>query len=85
MTDRECSPNNYPLFVLKHNIIIVVALEYGRRDLKVGKSVQYDEYINCQSFPYVALKIRDNFRVYLERAHQAFLTTLVVLVLPKHD
>ena len=27
------------------------------------------------------LKIRDNFRVYLECAHQAFLTTLVVLVL----
>ena len=26
-------------------------------------------------------KIRDNFRVYLERAHPAFLTTLVVLVL----
>ena len=25
-------------------------------------------------------KIRDNFRVYLERAHPAFLTTLVVLV-----
>ena len=27
-----------------------------------------------------SLKKRDNFRVYLERAHQAFLTTLVVLV-----
>ena len=27
-------------------------------------------------------KNRDNFRVYLERAHPAFLTTLVVLVLP---
>ena len=25
-------------------------------------------------------KFRDNFRVYLERAHPAFLTTLVVLV-----
>ena len=25
-------------------------------------------------------KIRDNFRVYLERAHPAFLTTLVVIV-----
>ena len=25
-------------------------------------------------------KLRDNFRVYLERAHPAFLTTLVVLV-----
>ena len=28
-------------------------------------------------------KIRDNFRVYLERAHLAFLTTLVVLVINK--
>ena len=28
-------------------------------------------------------KIRDNFRVYLERAHPAFLTTIVVLVYPK--
>ena len=26
-------------------------------------------------------KIRDNFRVYLERAHPAFLTTIVVLVI----
>ena len=28
-------------------------------------------------------KIRDNFRVYLEHAHPAFLTTIVVLVLNK--
>ena len=29
-------------------------------------------------------EIRDNFRVYLECAHPAFLTTLVVLVIPCH-